>query len=98
MYCKAWKYSVSSNHSLFEEAYGRNGEWFKFFESCDEFLGQEIMRSAEGTFYLVLEKWISIEDYEHFLSSNRDAFEAISSNTESLYEEKLNLGSYTVLQ
>ena len=40
MYCKAWKYTVTSDQSKFEEVYGRNGKWFKFFEPCEDFLGQ----------------------------------------------------------
>lgn len=98
MYCKAWKYTVTSDHSKFEEVYGRNGTWFKFFEPCDDFLGQELMKSQDGNSYLVLEKWMSEEDYENFLSINQAKYQSLSIQTRDLYDEELSLGSYSILQ
>ena len=98
MFCKAWKYTVSSDHTTFEEVYGRNGVWFKFFEPCDDFLGQELMKGADGNSYIVLDKWISEADYQDFLTSNQTEYEAIQTQTRELYDEELPLGNYIILQ
>ena len=98
MYCKAWKYTVTSDQSKFEEVYGRNGKWFKFFEPCEDFLGQELMKGSDGNTYIVLDKWMSEEDYEDFLAANRESYQSLESETRDLYDEELSLGNYTIMQ
>jgi len=98
MYCKAWKYTVNSDHSKFEEVYGRNGVWFKFFEPCDDFLGQDLMKGSDGQTYIVLDKWMSEEDYQVFVSKNKIAYDQLREQTSNLYGEELSLGTYHILQ
>lgn len=98
MYCKAWKYTVTSDHTKFEEVYGRNGSWFKFFEPCEDFLGQDLMKGDDGTTYLVLDKWMSEEDYEAFIASNQAEYQNLESQTRDLFDEELSLGSYAIIQ
>ena len=98
MYCKAWKYTVTSDHSKFEEVYGRNGSWFKFFEPCDDFLGQELMKGADGNTYLVLDKWMSEADYEGFIASNQAAYQVLETQTRDLYDEEVALGNFSIMQ
>ncbi len=99
MYCKAWKYTVLSNQAKFEEVYGRNGQWFKFFEPCDDFLGQDLMKGADDeTTYMVLDKWMSEEDYEAYIAANQAEYELLESQTRELFEEEISLGSYSIIQ
>ena len=98
MYCIAWKYTVSSNHSEFEENYGRNGVWFKFFEPCEDYLGHELMKSEDGKSYLLTDKWMSKEDYEKFVSSNQTEYQALEVKSRELYDEEVSLGTYTIIQ
>lgn len=98
MYCIAWKYTVSSNQSKFEEEYSRNGSWFKFFEPCEDYLGHELMKAADGQTYLLLDKWMSKEDYDDFLQNNQLAYEQLNEKCKSLYDNEESMGSYTILQ
>ncbi len=98
MYCKAWKYTVSADQSKFEEVYGRNGTWFKFFEPCDDFLGQDLMKGSDGSSYIVLDKWMSEEDYEKFVHDNLDKYQELQVQTRELYDEEESLGNYSIIQ
>lgn len=98
MYCIAWKYTVSSNQSKFEEEYSRSGSWFKFFEPCEDYLGHELMKAADGQTYLLLDKWMSKEDYDDFLQDNQLAYEQLNEKCKSLYDKEESMGTYTILQ
>lgn len=98
MYCKAWKYTVTSDHTKFEEVYGRNGSWFKFFEPCDDFLGQDLMKGNDGNTYLVLDKWMSEEDYADFIASNEAEYQSLEAQTRDLYDEEVSIGSFFIIQ
>lgn len=98
MYCIAWKYTVSSNHSKFEEEYGRTGSWFKFFEPCEDYLGHELMKEADGKTYLLTDKWMSKEDYESFLSANKADYDALNEKSKGLYDAEESIGTFTILQ
>ncbi|MEO9871093.1 hypothetical protein [Ekhidna sp.] len=98
MYCLAWKYKVSSNQAKFEEEYGRNGRWFKFFESCDDYLGNELMKGADGTTYILIDKWMSKADYQDFIDENKATYDDLSENNKTLYDNEEQLGEFDLLQ
>ncbi|GAB4229978.1 MAG: hypothetical protein Tsb0034_01760 [Ekhidna sp.] len=98
MYCIAWKYTVSSDHSNFEDAYGRTGAWFKLFEPCEDYLGHELMKSEDGRTYLLTDKWMSKEDYENFLSEHRAEYDALNTKCRDLYDVEESLGTFNILQ
>lgn len=98
MYCKARKYTVTSDVDKFEETYGRSGIWFSFFESCDDFLGQELMKSTDPKIYMVLEKWISEEDYKKYISENDDKYQQIKADVSNLFDEEVLVGDFIILQ
>ena len=98
MYCRAWKYTVTSNQSEFENAYGRSGVWFKFFEPCEDYLGHELMKSENGKIYFLMDKWMSKEDYENFIDNNKTDYQALQVETRDLYDEELSLGNYNIVQ
>lgn len=98
MYCIAWKYTVSSDHSKFEQEYSRNGSWFKLFEPCEDYLGHELMKGENDNTYLLLDKWMSKEDYEEFLADNQAAYDQLNDRCKGLYDSEESLGSYIILQ
>ena len=98
MYCLAWKYKVSSNNGKFEEEYGRNGGWFKFFESSDDYLGTELMKHADGTTYLVIDKWMSKADYQDFIDENKADYDQLNEQCKALYDDEESLGEFDLLQ
>jgi len=98
MYCIAWKYTVTSNNSKFEEEYGRTGSWFKLFEPCEDYLGHELMKSDDGKTYLLTDKWMSKEDYEGFISSHQAEYDALNEKCKELYDEEVSVGTFNILQ
>ncbi len=98
MYCIAWKYKVSSNQSQFEAEYGRNGSWFKFFESCEDYLGQELLKHSDGQTYILLDKWMSKADYQDFLDENKAEYDELNEKSKSLYDQEEEMGEFDLLQ
>ena len=97
MYCLVRKFTVSVNPSDFEATYGRSGSWFKFFESCDDFLGSELMRGENGS-YLLVDKWMSKEEYQNFIEQNRAAYDLLIEKNSSFYDSEASIGEYNLLQ
>jgi len=98
MYCLVWKYKVSSNQSDFESEYSRNGKWFKFFESCDDYLGQELLKHADGQTYVLLDKWMSKADYEDFIDEHQAEYDDLKEKNKALYDEEESMGEFDLLQ
>lgn len=98
MYCLVWKYSVSSNQAKFEEEYGRNGSWFKFFETSEDYLGSELMKSADGKSYILIDKWMAKADYQDFIDENKAQYDEMSEKSKALYDAEEAMGEYDLLQ
>lgn len=99
MYCKIWNFTVdSSQQSKFEEEYGRGGSWFKFFEPCEDFLGLELLKNSDGKSYIVIDRWMSKEDYEDYISSNQAVYDDLSEKDKELYSGEQNLGTFNIIQ
>ena len=56
------------------------------------------MKGSDGNTYIVLDKWMSEEDYEDFLAANRESYQSLETETRDLYDEELSLGNYTIMQ
>ena len=98
MYCQVKKYTVSSNQSKFEEEYGRSGSWFKFYESCDDYLGHELMKHADGKTYMLVDKWMSKADFEDFIDENKAAYDELKEKSSATYDSEEALGEFDLLQ
>lgn len=99
MYCIMWKYEVdSSNNADFEKEYGRNGSWFKFFESCDDYLGHDLLKNAEGNSYTLIDRWMSKGEYEGFLSNNKAAYDQLNETCKKLYSSEEQVGTFELIQ
>ncbi|MFK7951931.1 MAG: antibiotic biosynthesis monooxygenase [Ekhidna sp.] len=99
MYCKIWNFTVeSSKQEKFEEEYGRAGSWFKFFETCEDFLGLELMKNADGKTYMVIDRWMSEDDYEDYISDNQAVYDDLTDKNKELYSEQQSMGTFNILQ
>lgn len=99
MYCILWKYEVdSSKNADFEQEYGRNGSWFKFFEPCDDYLGHDLMKNTDGKSYTLVDRWISKEDYEAFLKSEKAAYDQLNEKCKALYSSESGIGTFDLIQ
>ncbi|MEQ6166748.1 MULTISPECIES: hypothetical protein [unclassified Ekhidna] len=98
MYCLVWKYEVSSDQAKFEEEYGRNGSWFKFFEPCEDYLGHDLMKGGDGKTYILIDKWMSKADYQDFLDENKAAYDEMNKKNSDLYDVEETVGEFELLQ
>lgn len=98
MYYLVWTYKVNPDKkSEFEEEYSRNGSWFKFYEPCTDYLGHELIKNEKSSDYMLIDKWMSKEAYEHFVKSNLLEYDAINRKSSELYEEEVQIGGYNTI-
>ncbi|MCP4459110.1 MAG: hypothetical protein GY816_13970 [Cytophagales bacterium] len=95
MYYIIWKYTVdNTKQQKFEEEYDRNGSWFKFFEPCNDYMGHDLLKNMDGETYLLIDKWMSKNDYENFLKSNQLEYDAINNRSKELYDLEEQIGLF----
>jgi heme-degrading monooxygenase HmoA len=95
MLCAVFSYEVADGPA-FEDVYGPEGEWARFFALGDGYLGTELLRSPEGA-YLVIDRWASRSAYETFLAAHREEYERRSAATERLYVREERVGAFDVV-
>ena len=98
MYCLVWKYKVSSNQAKFEEEYSRNGSWFKFFEASEDYLGHDLMKSGDGSTYILVDKWMSKADFQDFVDEHKAEYEQLNEKCKELYDSEETLGEFDLMQ
>lgn len=81
----------------FEAVYSPNGEWFHFFEKCEDFLGLELIKNAGDGSYLRIDKWISKASYNDFLQEQQSLYEQLNAQYSELYTEETLLGEYDTI-
>lgn len=88
----------SSKNADFEKEYGRNGSWFKFFEPCDDYLGHDLLKNTDGASYTLIDRWISKEDYENFLKSNKADYDQLNDKCKEIYSSETQIGTFDLIQ
>jgi heme-degrading monooxygenase HmoA len=79
----------------FVAAYGPGGEWARFFDGAEGYLGTELSVSLEEERrFLVIDRWESAEAYDGFLDANREEYERRSRDAVSLYRSETLIGSF----
>jgi heme-degrading monooxygenase HmoA len=95
MYYIVWNYTVEkAKQPEFEKEYSRGGTWFKFFEPCDDYLGHELIRSEDGQTYMLIDKWMSKDDYEGFLKGHQLEYDALNAKFAGLYQSEIKVGTF----
>lgn len=88
-----WNYTVeASNQAAFQQEYGRSGAWFKLFETCDDYLGTDLLKN--GTTFMVIDKWISKEAYEEFMADCKTEYDQINTKSKGLYKDEQRVGEF----
>ena len=95
MHVTIWEFRVKKGREAeFELAYGPTGEWARFFERGEGYLGTELLRDAKDRQrYITIDRWTSPATYEAFRSRWADEYEAIDERCEALTEYEAPLGS-----
>jgi heme-degrading monooxygenase HmoA len=79
----------------FEEAYGPEGDWARFFRSGDGYIGTELLHDVEiPTRYLVIDRWESAEAYNAFAAERRDEYMTRVDDSRFLYDQELRFGTF----
>ena len=96
MFAILWEFvPASGKEREFEHAYGPKGLWAEFFAEADGFLGTELLREADGEGpYLTMDRWRSPEDYDAFVSINKDAYAELDEECQVLTTREFHRGSF----
>jgi len=96
MYVIIWEYRVRTEHVVeFEQIYHPGGRWTKLFKKGNGYLGTELLRDPQDhQRYLTIDRWISTEDHELFLSQWKNEYEALDSECKGLTEQETLLGKW----
>jgi heme-degrading monooxygenase HmoA len=99
LYLILWEFHVKDGlESRFEEIYGPEGAWAKFFRRGDGYAGTELLRDVQRKGrYVTLDYWVSQAAYETFREQHLAEYKAIDLECESLTFAETPLGSYQVV-
>jgi heme-degrading monooxygenase HmoA len=79
----------------FEQVYGPDGDWARFFHTGRGFIGTELVRDVEHPDrYLVIDRWESREAYNDFIAAHRDEYLRMVDETAFHYDRELRLGTF----
>lgn len=91
-----WEFRAKAGiEQRFEQSYGPNGAWARFFATGEGYVRTELSRDlqVEGR-YMTLDFWVSREAYEKFREANADRYHAIDAECEAMTESEVEIGSF----
>ena len=94
MYRIVWEYDVRPEEvTQFEQVYGSDGLWVKFFHNSEDYLGTELFRSAvQPNRFITLDRWRSRVAYENFRKNYAADYAHLDDWCERLVEHERTLG------
>lgn len=94
MYRIVWEYDVRAEQvAQFEQVYGADGLWAKFFRNSPDYMGTELFRSAAAPQrFITLDCWRSRTAYEAFRKARADDYAQLDEWCERLVEHERTLG------
>lgn len=99
MYIVIWEYQVKIEHvKKFEEIYATNGAWAELFRKSEGYLGTQLIRDTNHAYrYLTIDRWVSPQDYESFLSQWKTEYSNLDAECEGLTEQETQLGTWELI-
>lgn len=96
MYLVMWEFTVrESSRAEFEQVYGPGGDWQRFFERMEDFLGTELLQDEEAPErYISIDRWSSAEAYRRFRRENAEEYNALDARSEALTGKETFLGGF----
>ena len=96
MFVILWEFEVKPGcEKRFEDSYGPDGDWARFFGRDAHYRETRLLRDAVGTNrYVTADFWDSREAYETFQQENREEYHALDASFESLTVRETQLGSF----
>lgn len=94
MYRIVWEFAVKPEAlSEFEDVYGPDGQWGRFFRRSADYLGTEFFRSTtDPAHFMTLDVWRSRAAYEQFRKAHADDYAALDKWCERLIARERTLG------
>lgn len=93
MFIVVWKFCVKEMYIPdFIDIYGKDGDWVKIFKKNPEFIETDLIRDRhDGSVFLTIDKWKSMEAYNKFLNSRSTEYMELDLLCEqfTINEEKL---------
>jgi heme-degrading monooxygenase HmoA len=79
----------------FEQAYGPDGEWARFFRQGAGFIGTELLRDLEEPDrYVVIDRWESIDAYNAFLAEHQAEYLRRADESRFHFLQELRFGTF----
>ncbi|HEV2522216.1 MAG TPA: antibiotic biosynthesis monooxygenase [Candidatus Acidoferrales bacterium] len=99
MYCYVWSFVVRPEHIReFEDAYGPEGGWARFFRNDPEYIRTHLLCDREKPArYVTVDFWSSYEAWASFRKRFASQFEALDKTFEQITIEEEQIGSFNVL-
>lgn len=96
MFVIIWEYRVKADHvETFEEIYSATGAWTKLFRKSSAYLGTEFLYDVQhAQRYITIDRWISAQDYEDFLSEYQAEYADTDKRCAGLAEQEVLLGKF----
>ena len=95
MYTIVWRYLIRADRlEEFEQAYGPQGDWVRFFTQGEGYVGTQLFREL-GTSrrYLTVDEWRSKADYDTFRSDHAREYGEIDARCEAYTESEERLAA-----
>ncbi len=77
----------------FEAVYGANGDWAKLFARSARFLGTELLRGPDRT-YFTIDRWETPEAFAAFQRQWRREYDELDQRSEALTETETLIGRF----
>ncbi len=94
MIALVFRYEVR-DQATFEQAYGPEGDWARFFRQGRGYIGTELLHDVEEPErYLVIDRWESADAYNAFLAEHQDEYMRRSDESRFHYVQELRFGTF----
>ena len=91
-----WEFKASPKHRRqFEREYGPSGAWAKLCRQSPDFLGIELLRSAEtaGT-YITIDRWTTAKAFKMFRRAFGSEYKRLDAKLENLTINERFIGEF----
>jgi heme-degrading monooxygenase HmoA len=94
-----WRYEVNpGDEEKFEQLYGPQGDWARFFSRSPSYVETDLLRSREGDCHITVDKWCSEEAHAAFVAENQAEFDELDDAGERLTRNERPIGKFDVVQ
>ena len=99
-YVIIWQFHVRpGSEAEFERVYGPQGDWVRLFRQGEGYVRSDLLRDREEKDrYLVLDHWISRDQYDAFRAAHATAYHDLDRRCESLTSRETHIGSFAVVE